>query len=77
MFKYIIWAIVFYCMIRFIFNFLIPVIRASRRMRQQMRAFQNNMQQQQFQEKENAFTSRQQHPGKTTAGDYIDFEEVK
>lgn len=81
MFKYIIWAIILYLLIRFVFNFLLPVIRASMQMRQQMKAFQDKMNQQ------NQFTneeSRQyngngstKQPDKSKASDYIDFEEVK
>lgn len=87
MFKYIVWAIIIYCLVRFIFNFLIPVIRAARQMKGQMKDFQDRMGSQQYQENvnEQGFqqnTAQQSNHAKRTtpqpkAGDYIDFEEVK
>ena len=72
MFKYLFWAIALYILIRFIFNFVIPVFRATRQMKSQMRDFQSRMQHQEQEE-------FQQKPTRTEAkqGDYIDFEEVK
>lgn len=75
MFKYIIWTIILYCLIRFVFNFVVPVFRATRQMKKQVRDFQNKMQQEnQF----NSNTQQQSRPAqKAKAGDYIDFEEIK
>ena len=72
MFKYLFWAIALYILIRFIFNFVIPVFRATRQMKSQMRDFQSRMQHQEQEE-------FQQKPTRTEVkkGDYIDFEEVK
>ena len=72
MFKYLFWAIALYILIRFIFNFVIPVFRATRQMKSQMKDFQNRMQHQEQEE-------FQQKPTRAEAkkGDYIDFEEVK
>ncbi len=87
MFTYIIWAIVIYCLVRFIFNFLIPVIRAARQMKSQVKDFQDRMNSQEYPGNVHGQTfqgtasrpqdqSKRQSP-KTKAGDYIDFEEVK
>ena len=43
MVKYIFWTIVIYFLIRFIFNFVIPVFRATRQMSSQVKDFQNKM----------------------------------
>ncbi len=75
-------AIVLYLLYRFVFNFLLPVVRTTRQVREQFRNMQEGMGQQ------NSFSSneqvQQQEPrnqeragGKPPAGDYIDFEEVK
>lgn len=79
MFKYIIWAIILYLLIRFVFNFLIPVIRASMQMRQQMKAFQDKMNQQnQFTNEESRqYNGSPKQQNKSKTSDYIDFEEVK
>jgi hypothetical protein len=76
MFKYVIWAIVFYILIRFIFNFVIPVFRATRRMKAQVREFQEKMNEQSFQSANPNPASEKRAPEKQE-GDYIDFEEVR
>jgi hypothetical protein len=77
MLTYIFWAIVAYLAIRFIFNFVIPVLRATKQMRNQVKDFQSKMQEQQ----QAAGASYQRHEEaqsqKVNKGDYIDFEEVK
>jgi len=81
MVKYIIWAIVFYLLIRFIFNFVVPLVRAGRQMRNQMKDFQEKMNQQQqqshFQNNANAYQAKQKEHMKRSKEDYIDFEEIK
>lgn len=80
MFKYVIWAIVIYCLIRFIFNFVIPVMRAARQMKNQVKDFQDRMGSQQFQgnvTEEQSTQPQRHHSPKPKSGDYIDFEEVK
>ena len=75
---YIIWGIIIYCVIKVLFNFVIPLIRVSSRMRRQVREFQRqanaNGQQQNYQ-KDNINAS--QGAPKQKAGEYIDFEEIK
>lgn len=76
MFKYLFWGIVLYLAIRFIFNFVIPVFRATRQMRKQVKDLQEKME-----EQSNAQANFQQNQASTKAPvnkeDYIDFEEIK
>ncbi len=80
MLRYIIWAFILYWLFRFVFNFLIPVFKATRQMKQQMRAFQGKMEGQ-----ENVRESSSRHAGPEPqsrrenqgTGDYIEFEEIK
>lgn len=73
MFKYLFWAIAIYFLVRFIFNFVIPVYRATRQMKGQVREFQERMQ---GQTPPPDFEQQQAKP-KVKEGDYIDFEEIK
>lgn len=66
-------AIVLYFLFRFVFNFVLPVAKATRQMKNKMNEFNNRMQEQQNP------SPPQTNTGKTTTpkgGDYIDFEEV-
>jgi hypothetical protein len=69
-------AIVFYLLYRFIFNFLVPVARATRQVREQFRNMQDPMG---GGGKPDAPKPGQRPgpSGKAPAGDYIDFEEIK
>ncbi|HUQ67538.1 MAG TPA: hypothetical protein VM101_15355 [Flavitalea sp.] len=74
MIRYLFWTIAFYLLIRFIFNFVIPVFRATKQMKGQMREFQNRMQS----DPEQPFQQKHEPSGtEVKKGDYIDFEEVK
>jgi hypothetical protein len=75
--EYIFLAFILYCLIRFVFNFLIPVIRASNRMHSQMRSFQEKNQAGQFDQTSSTYNNRNQQQTTKTKGDYIDFEDVK
>lgn len=85
MLSVILWILLGYFLYRFVFNFLVPIFRVSRQMKQQVRDFQNHMQAQQQQSYQHSHTSqRQQGPSATSSdspreksGDYIDFEEIK
>lgn len=77
MFKYLFWAIVIYLLVRFIFNFLIPVFKATRQMRNQVKEFQSKMEEQQTQQPFRGSAQAQQANPKASKEDYIDFEEVK
>ena len=61
MLKYIFWSVVIYFLVRFVVNFVIPIVRAGRQMRAQVKEFQEKMNQER----------------KEKVGDYIDFEEIK
>jgi hypothetical protein len=72
-------AIIFYLLYRFVFNFLVPVVRTTRHVRQQFRSM-SEMQQDAFRQQQDRSQPQQpqQRPAqKPPAGDYIDFEEVK
>ena len=45
MLKYIFWSVVIYFLVRFVVNFVIPVVRAGRQMRAQVKEFQEKMNQ--------------------------------
>ena len=78
MLKYIFWALVIYFLVRFVVNFLIPVVRAGRQMRDQVKDFQEKMNQQtQFQGNPGANSHAPKKENRAKAGDYIDFEEIK
>jgi len=81
-------AIVFYLLYRFVFNFIVPVARTTRHVRQQFRSMheqQESMREQQGMRQDawqQQATSRpqptqQRSAQKPTSGDYIDFEEIK
>ncbi len=80
-------AIVLYLLYRFIFNFLVPVARTTRQVRQQFRNMQDaadvfNRQQtgQQQTDSYQRTSSSHEKDGSTPKappGDYIDFEEIK
>ena len=77
-------AIVFYLLYRFVFNFIVPVARTTRHVRQQFRNMQDaqeSMRQQQGFGQQQAQgrpqPSQQRTAQKPESGDYIDFEEIK
>lgn len=76
MLKFILWSILIYGLIRFIFNFLIPVIRTASQMKKQVREFQDKMNTEN-QYYNNTQASQPKASPRPKAEDYIDFEEVK
>ena len=91
MIRYVILAFVFYLLYKLIFDFVIPVSRATSRVRSQIREMQN-MQEQQFRQQQgptntqssaphtntNASNAPQNHPASSgKEDDYIEFEEIK
>ena len=80
-------AIVFYLAYRFVFHFLLPVMKAGRQMREQFRNMQGGMGQQEEARQASSGSGPAgfsgSRPGerhsspKGRAEDYIDFEEVK
>lgn len=77
MIRYIILAILVYCVYKFVFDFLVPVIRVSRRMKRQVREFQRQANNGQFENYQKDNIQKTQPPPTKKAGDYIDFEEIK
>lgn len=77
----VLWILLGYFVFRFVFNFLIPVIRATRQFKRQVRTFQETMQQQYGpQQQEPAYVKTQSNSNRATNAsddDYIDFEEIK
>jgi hypothetical protein len=72
--RIIIWILLAYFAYKFIFNFLVPVLKVSGRMRRQMKEFQQRAEQQQPPVEP---PSNNTSTSKIKAGEYIDFEEVK
>jgi hypothetical protein len=83
MIRYFIGVFLFYWLFRFIFNFLVPVFRATRQMKQQVRDFQSGVNGQgNYQGAKSNYNTDpgpkpQQREEKPRSGDYIDFEDVK
>jgi hypothetical protein len=77
--RIILWILLAFFVFRFIFNFLLPIIRVSRQMKRNVRDFQQQTRQQQ-KASSNPFSSSSENttaPPKEKTGDYIDFEEIK
>ena len=74
-------VIIFYLLYQFVFNFLVPVLRTTRQVRQQFRNMRNDMgdpfQQQQAQPQQSSRPQERHSSTRGPAEDYIDFEEVK
>jgi hypothetical protein len=90
--RVLLYILAIFFLVRFIFNFVIPILKVGFRMRRQIKEFQrqhqqpvNPFQQQQAYEQTSSQSSSRQYAGKTNgntkspskSGDYIDFEEIK
>ncbi|MBS1580454.1 MAG: DUF4834 family protein [Bacteroidetes bacterium] len=79
--KLIIWAIVIYLLYKLIFEFVMPVSKATSQMRNTIKQMQE--QQRANGQSQNQYGQSTQNPqqqsntANTKAGDYIDFEEIK
>ena len=73
------YAILVYLVYRFVFNFLIPVSQAGKQMKDQFRNVHEHMEQQANAARQQQAAAQPKPAPKAseTAGDYIDFEEVK
>jgi len=71
-------GIVFYVLYRFIFNFVVPIARTTRQVRQQFKHMQSGTEQR-FYNDENRRTEapQERRPNTDKVGEYIDFEELK
>jgi hypothetical protein len=75
--RILVYGFLAYLAIRFIFGFLIPVVRTTRQVRRQFEEARNRMQDQ-MQDGYPTTAPRQQPASPTRAqGDYIEFEEVR
>ncbi len=81
-FKLLFELFIFYLLYKLVFDFIIPVYRASKRMKDQVSDMQQKMREQQQRQhyNEESYVSNKSSkaaPGKTPGEDYIDYEEVK
>jgi Sec-independent protein translocase protein TatA len=76
-FRVLLWVLLAYFIYRFVFDFLVPLLTATRRFKKQVREFQNRAQQQQDPLQQQSSADRQSTKPPEKAGDYIDFEELK
>jgi hypothetical protein len=75
--RILIYGFLAYLAVRFIFGFLIPVVRTTRQVRRQFEEARNRMQDQ-MQDSYPTAAPRQQSASPTRSqGDYIEFEEVR
>ena len=70
-------VIVFYLLYRFVFNFLVPVVKTTRHVRQQFRNMQNAAGEQPQQQSQPKSLQERHSSPKGPAEDYIEFEDIK
>ncbi len=75
MFRLLLWGFVFYLIYKFLFEFLVPVSKVAKDMKQKV----NEMKEQQNQQQSNFQNQTPPSQAKPTVDDkdYIDFEEIK
>lgn len=76
--RFLFYAFLLYLAFRLVFDFIIPVVRTTRRIRKGFREMHEQMNQHtgQYHQQEND-TKHNQATNKGGVGEYIDFEEVK
>ena len=77
MLAFILYALLGWFLFNLIFRIIIPVYRTTRKMKKKFREMHEQMQQEQMKEEGFSQQSNPQKASATTAGDYIDFEEIK
>jgi len=71
-------VIVFYLLYRFVFNFLLPIVKTTRHVRQQFRNMQDSAGEQPQQQRQQPKNWQERHSTtKGAAEDYIEFEDIK
>ncbi|MBS1627628.1 MAG: DUF4834 family protein [Bacteroidetes bacterium] len=79
--KLIIWIIVIYLLYKLIFEFVMPVSKATSQMRNSIKQMQEQQRANEYAQNQYKQTSenpqQQGNTVNTKAGDYIDFEEIK
>lgn len=79
MLRYVFIGLLIYMVYRLVFNFIIPVAIATRKVRKQFKQAKEQMEQmqQQHYQQQTTFRQAQQKPKAASSEDYIDFEEIK
>jgi hypothetical protein len=77
MLRYVFYGLLVYLSIRFIFNFLIPLVKTTRQVRRQFEEVKNRMQDQVPDPHIGHRPQPQKQAEKIDQDDYLDFEEVK
>ena len=75
LFKYILLGTFLYFMFRFLFDFIIPVVRTTKQVKKQFDAVREQQQQQFYQQQQPQPSTKSSSP--VDKDDYIEFEEVK
>ena len=70
-------AIVLYVLYRFVFNFVVPIARTTRQVRQQFRNMQEMHERQDPYQGQGGQAQPKKPSSGNKAGEYIDFEEIK
>lgn len=77
MFKYILLGFTIYFAYRFLFDFLIPVVRTTRQVKKQFDAVREQQQGFQQQASQKRPEPSKAQSVKTTSDDYLEFEEIR
>jgi hypothetical protein len=78
MVKYFLLILTFYFLLRFIFNFVVPVVATALKMRRKIKEMQSPMNSNSDNYGPSApKTEDSKSPSKASSSDYIDFEEVR
>jgi hypothetical protein len=75
MLRYALAVLLIYLLYKLVFDFIIPVYRTTKRVREQFQDIKNRMEEQNQASGQNHFSNAEQKPEKV--GEYIDFEEIK
>lgn len=75
--KYLLLGFFLYFMFRFLFDFLLPVIRTTRQVKKQFDAVREQQQQQQYYQEQNIHEPSMKKSTAVDKNDYIEFEEIK
>ena len=76
MFKLIVWGLVIYLIYKFVWELVVPVSKATSQMQEKIKEMQE-MQERQARQNNNAAKSQPKEDDSSTAGEYIDYEEIK
>lgn len=76
MIEWLFTCLVLYLLYKLIFDFIVPVTKASAQVRSHINEMNKQQKQQQFNANK-TFTKQPEQPKRSSKDDYIDFEEVK